>query len=301
MSKFLSKVETGKRQSPLTVVLYGKEGIGKTTFIAGAPKPIIMSEPAGTDEIDVPRLPQIKTWPEALEALDELRAEKHDYQTFGLDTADWIEPLIWDYLCAVERKKNIEAFGYGKGYIAALDEWRKLVVKLEALRERGMNLCITAHASVRTFQNPEGDNYDRWEMKVEKKAAALLREWPKAVLFAVFETFTKKARETDPKAKAFGEGARMVHTEPRPSYDAKNRYGLPPVLPLSWADFEAAARKGQTENPDELSAQIAQLIESSDEQTKAQASPALQRCGADAAKLAKLADWLRGRAGVRAA
>jgi AAA domain-containing protein len=298
MGKFLSNVTSGTRERPLSLVLYGREGVGKSTMLKYAPSPIFLCEYSGTDELDVKRLPPVDTWDDVLGAIDELRREEHQYKTFVLDTADWLEPIIWRAVCKRGVKgvpvESIEDFGYGKGYTAALDEWRRLLSLFEDLRERrGMNIAILAHAQIRTFQNPYGDNYDRYEMKLNKSASALLKEWPMAVLFATFEVATKKDSPSAKKAKAYGEGSRIIHTQPRPAWDAKSRYSLPETIAMSWQEFESAARKKSPENPDEVRSHITELIADADELTRTQAKASLARCGTDEKKLALLADWLR--------
>lgn len=298
MGKMLSGVTSGIiKQSPFRVALYGPGGIGKTTWASNAPKPIFCAEHGGTEEIDLKRMPFVRTWDEILGGVDELLRDPHEYQTFVLDTADWLEPIIWRHLCQVEKKANIEAFGYGKGYQIALDEWRYFAAKLEDLQDqRGMNVIVLAHREIKTFQNPMGDPYDRFEMKLSKQAKGFMMEWCKAVLFANFEVFTKKQNQGDRKAHAFGEGARVVYTQPRPQWDAKTRYTLPEKLPLSWQDFEKAARsRTASATPDDVKEQIKTLLEDADDVTKTQAAASLERCGGDSGKMVLLRDWLRAK------
>jgi hypothetical protein len=242
-----------------------------------------------------------ETWPEVHEALVQLGSEKHDYRTVVIDTADWLEPLIHDFVCKEGSKASIEDFGYGKGYVSALDRWRDFLGELDGLRaKRGLNVIVLAHSQVKTFRNPAGDDYDRYELKLHAKAAGLLKEWANAVLFTNYLTYAKKD-DAKGKTLGIGDGSRVVYTEHRPAWDAKNRYGLPFKIPLDWSEFERAARVGEPASFEELSAEIAKLVEASDAKTKEQALPAIERCGKDARKLSALADWLRAKAGKEAA
>lgn len=293
MSKMqLKNVKKGRLEAPLCVVLYGMEGVGKSTFAADAPNAIFLGAEDGTAHLDIARFPVPATWEECIDALDVLRDDAHDYKSVVLDTADWIEPLIHDYVCREGGKKSIEDFGYGKGYAAALDSWRELTKKLDALRAHGMHVIVLAHAQVKTFRNPVGDDYDRYELKLHGKASSLLKEWANAVLFANYKTYT---REKDGRVRAMGDGSRVVFTEHRPAWDAKNRYGLPHELPLSWADFEQGARAGEPASAQKLLGEIETLQSFVSEDVKTKAQAALTRANNDPLLLAKLADWLKSK------
>lgn len=291
----LGSVTKGRVETPLCLALYSPEGCGKSTFASQAPLPIFIGEKDGTAHLDVARFPVPGSWVDVLEAIDALQNEKHTYQTFVIDTADYLEPLIYAHVCANGGKASIEDFGYGKGYVLALDQWRILVTKLDQLREKGMHVIVLAHSQVKTFRNPTGDDFDKFEMKLHAKAAALLKEWPNAVLFANYRTYI---HEKEGRIKALGDGSRVMYTEHRPAFDAKNRYGLPFELPLSWGEFERAARAHKPADPAALKAQAGELIELLAD--KEEAIAALGRCGDDAIKLAMLVDWLRGKVSAAA-
>lgn len=240
----LSSVSRGRIQQPLRVLLYGTEKLGKSTFASEAPAPIFICAEDGTAQLDIARFPEPKTWPEIIEAIRELGTEKHDYRTLVIDSVDWAEPLLWKHICQRDGKRSIEDYGYGRGHVAALDEWRLFLAALEQLRRTAnMHVVLLAHAFVRKFSNPEGEDFDRFSLKMNEKAAGLLKEWSDAVLFANYETHAIKEKEGG-KVKGFGGGARYIYTERRAAWDAGNRFGLPPRLPLNWAEFEAGIAAG---------------------------------------------------------
>jgi AAA domain-containing protein len=159
-----------------------------------------------------------------------------------LDSLDWIEPLIWKAVCDEGKVENIEQFGggYGKGYVRALDLWRTLIKELAVLNQN-MHVLLIGHAQIKSFQDPELPTaYDRYQLKINDKAAALVREASDAVLFTRFET--ELVRATGAKAKVRGEGKRIMYTESRPGFDAKNRFDLPFVMPLDWKSFGDAIK-----------------------------------------------------------
>lgn len=292
----LTSLVKGRIERPLRAVIYGPEGCGKSTFGANAPAPIFIAAEDGTDQLDVQRFPKPTEWGDVLAALRTLLTETHPFKTVVVDTLDAIEPLIWRAIVARANKaeiKSIEDFGYGKGYAAALDEWRIMLALLDALRNKGMNVLLLAHSWIKTFKSPEAgiDDFDRYELKLNAKAAGLIKEWSDAVLFATYETLT---REKDGKVKGVSTGARLMFTNRTAAYDAKNRHSLPERLPLAWSDLDKAIRAGAV-SPDKMNDEIAGLIARVPEKVKKEATAALARAGGSHDKLALLRDWLAGQ------
>jgi hypothetical protein len=224
-------------------LIYGTEGIGKSTTASQAPKPIFVQTEDGLDQIDCHSFPRARTYPEVVAALSELYSEKHRFETVVIDSLDWLERLIWDAVCQDYGVKSIEKAdgGYAKGYTHALTQWREVLDGLDALRnERGMAVVLLAHAKVEKFEDPESVAYDRYSPRLHKHAAALVTEWCDAVLFATrkFRTESEDAgfNRTRSIAVALGTdgGERVLRTVGGPSCVAKNRYSLPAELPLSW-------------------------------------------------------------------
>jgi hypothetical protein len=245
----LSRVQRGRTPRPPRLLVYGTEGIGKSTFAAGAPRPVFIQTEDGLDEIDCAKFPLAATYDEVLAALTDLRSQEHDYESIVVDSLDWLERLIWDRVCQESNVKSIEKAdgGYAKGYTHALTYWREVIDQLNLLRgQRGMVVVLIAHAKVEKFEDPEASAYDRYSPRLHKHAAALISEWCDAVLFATrkFRTQTEDAgfnrKRTIAHALGKDGGERVLRTVGGPSCIAKNRYGLPGELPLSWAAFVAA-------------------------------------------------------------
>ncbi|CAB4169890.1 AAA domain containing protein [uncultured Caudovirales phage] len=257
----LSNVTKGKIKRPYSIVIFGADGCGKSTFASGAPNPIFLGTEQGTNNLDVTRFQTPKNWGDVNQAIDELIKEKHDYKTLVIDSLDWLEPLLHQKICVENRVNSIElaAGGFGKGYIAALNEFIAIKDKFNVLRDtKSMNIILIAHSQVITFNDPQNQTqYDRFEMKLHKKSSAMFREYVDAVLFASYQTFTSKEGNL---TKHHGDGARIMYTERRPGFDAKNRLGLPFTMDLSWDAFEKAADIGEPESSEAILARIQGLI-----------------------------------------
>ena len=239
----MQAIQRGKQPMPPRLMVYGTEGIGKSTLASNAPRPIFIQTEDGLNEIACEKFPLAASVDDVLAALTELGTEQHDYQTVVIDSLDWLERLIWDAVCREFRVSSIEKAdgGYQRGYVHALTHWRKVVDALNALRVgKGLAVILIAHAKVEKFEDPEATTYDRYSPRLHKHACALLTEWCDAVLFA-----TRKIR-TQTEDTGFGRtrtiavsvgaegGERVLRTVGGPSCVAKNRYDLPAELPLSW-------------------------------------------------------------------
>lgn len=225
----------GKLPGALKVVVYGPEGIGKSTFASQFPGPLFIDTEGSTRHMDVARTPKPTSWPMLLGLVDEVIREPSLCRTLVVDTMDWAELMCTQYVCDKYQKKSIEEFGYGKGYTYLSEEFGRLLNQLSEVVERGVHVVVTAHAKMRKFEQPdELGAYDRWEMKLSAKNAPLVKEWADMVLFASYKTYAVKTESG--KVKGQG-GERRMYTAHHPCWDAKNRFGLAPELPFDFAEI----------------------------------------------------------------
>ena len=216
------------------VVVYGPEGIGKTTLAAQFPDPLFIDVEGGSAHLDVARAEAPRSWAALLSTVDAVRAER-PCATLVIDTADWAERLCAEHVCAKNKWASIETPGYGKGYTELAEEFGRLLDKLTEVAEAGVNVVLAAHAAMRKFEQPdEAAPYDRWELKLQKKVAPLVKEWADAVLFLSYKTIVETVGEGfAAKGKARG-GKRVMYASHHACWDAKNRWGLPDESPLSF-------------------------------------------------------------------
>lgn len=232
------------------IIIYGPPKVGKTTFAAMAPNPIFLCVEDGLGQLEVDHFPLITSFDDLLEKIAILFTEEHDFQTVVLDSADWLENLIWKKVAEVQGKTSIEDIGYAKGYIFALDYWRQVLDGLGALRDhRGMMPILISHSQVKPFNNPMSDPYDRFSMKLHEKARALVEEWAECILFAGYKVHVKKvdakggANDTKGAAKVtrgMTDNQRLLFTADSPAFVAGSRYNLPAELPLDFSAFMEA-------------------------------------------------------------
>lgn len=235
-------ITRGKIAKAQKIVIYGPEGIGKSTFVSRFPGVVFIDTEGSTAHMDVYRTPTPTSWPMLLDMVKVIGAKAvpaGQVKTLAIDTADWAEMLCMRDICARRKWDGIEDAGYGKGYTYLEEEFGRLLNLLQQVVDAGCNVILAAHAQMRKFEQPdEFGAYDRWELKMEKKTAALCKEWADMVLFANYETYVIKGNNPMEKNKAQG-GRRVMYTTHHPCWDAKNRHGLPDKLPFDFAEIAA--------------------------------------------------------------
>ncbi len=229
-------ISTGKVSKPYKVIIYGPEGIGKSTFAAHFPAPLFSDTEGSTIRMDVPRIdPAPKSWEELLAQAEWVQHQPEVCETYVIDTADWAERLCQQSVVKKANKTSVEDWGYGKGYTYVAEEFGKLIDILTDIVNRGDNVVITAHAAMRKFEQPdEMGSYDRWELKMHKLISTRLKEWADMVLFVNYKTIV--VTTDSGKGKAQG-GKRVMYAVHNPCWDAKNRDGLPDEMPFEFAQI----------------------------------------------------------------
>lgn len=172
------------------LIIYGSEGIGKSTFASAFPDPLFIDTEGGTAHMDVSRIDGIQSWEELLSVVREVAAEPDVCKTLVIDTVDWAEQLCVKYICEKYKQNSLEGFGYGRGYTYLSEEFTRLLSALDGVIASGKHVVITAHAKMRKFEQPDEQGaYDRWEMKLSKQVAPLVKEWCNMLLFLNYKTY----------------------------------------------------------------------------------------------------------------
>ena len=230
-------ITTGKIKTAQKVVIYGQEGVGKSTFASKFPNPVFIDTEGSTKQLDVARFDPPSSWEMLLQQVGYIKENPSLFQTLVIDTADWAEKLCIRQVCGKAQKEGLEDFGWGKGYVYVQEEFGKLLNKLEEVIQVGVNVVVTAHAQMKKVEQPdEMGSYDRWELKLTKQCSPMLKEWADMLLFANYKTIVVNTGEK--KYKGQGGQQRIMYTTHTAAWDAKNRHNLPDVLPFDFAQIE---------------------------------------------------------------
>lgn len=233
------------------MIVYGTEGIGKSTFASQAPNPIVLDLENGMDLINIPKY-KADNFVKVLDLFSSLLSQEHNFEYVLIDSLDWLERLMISHLCHVHNAKSLvdrscKVFAYGAGEKLLLSMWNDLISILDKINQKkNMGIILTAHCDIKRFDDPLTESYDMYRIKLEKSSSNLVKEWVECILFANWKVQIEGEdmgfNKTINRAKGVG---RVLYTEKRPSFEAKNRYSLPPEMPFNWNIFAENVNKFQ--------------------------------------------------------
>jgi hypothetical protein len=234
--------ETGTNCPPPIVTVHGPAGSRKTQLAIDA-KALILQTEDGIGPRKAKAL-KIKTLADFYAVITEIATTDNGFPAVALDSLDHFAPIVAQAVCDAHGKPNIEAFGFGKGYDAEAEEWRKIFDYLERLRNRKrIPIILIAHQAVRSVNDPtQSEPYDRYEPKLNKKVNAIVKELSD-VLGCVTQVMHAKENDRG-QTRMVGAGDFQLHVSQRPAYEAKNRYAINHPLPMTWDGIMAAINKG---------------------------------------------------------
>lgn len=223
---YLDAVKTGREKVPRRTLIYGAHGVGKTTWAAGWPNPVLIPTEDGYHHIDVPHGPLIKTVAGLQQAIKDVT--ESDFGTVILDSIDWAEKLIVEELDASNFDQS-----WGKGAVEIGHRVSKLLQLLNGCRDAGKHVVLVGHQHIARIVRTDGKEYGSHTVNLTKHAARVVCEWADEVLFAETDVIVKSS-ESKFGGIAVDKGTRSLHTSSSPLFDAKNRIvGLPERFELS--------------------------------------------------------------------
>jgi hypothetical protein len=225
------KIERGISRGAARVVLYGTEGIGKSTLAARFPAAVILDTEDGTRQIDCARV-RCADWMTLQGAMVDLAGNAQGFQTVVVDSVDWAERMALEHMLRKDGKRSVEDYGFGKGFVKLAEQFSAFIGLADDLIDRGVNVVFVGHSTVKRTTPPDLDEgWDRYELKLSRQVAPLVKEWADALLFANYRT--RLVEGSDGRTRAKGGKERIVYAERTAAWDAKNRYGLGAELPMT--------------------------------------------------------------------
>lgn len=236
---------------PPVMVIYGDHKIGKSTFAAGCPKAVFLPTEDGLQTLGVDAFPLCQSFAEVIAACEQIKTTDHGYKTLVLDSLDWTERLLWKEICEQKGWEQLGDGPYGAGYKLALNGWARLIkLLIEINVQKKMMIVMIAHSKIQKFEDPERDNYDRYDLDMHEKSANLICQYTDIIGFAATKVVTQSKTEGLSKStKAKSTGERVLNLAKNAAYEAGNRYGLPEQVPLTWSALMTELKAKMTSQP----------------------------------------------------
>ena len=223
----LGSATGGKILRPQFNIVYGPEGVGKTTLASTIPKAIWIDNELGSGNVDVTRYPlSDNSFTSVCSALRDIIANgKGAYEHIVIDSVSALEVATARHVMAENGWTSIEDPGYAKGYVKAAEALEALIDIIRSATDNGFSVTMLAHAHVAGFKNPSGEDYDTYTIRADKKFAAKLFQNADNVGFMNFADLTSK-KKGELKAKAVATDGIKLHMNHSASFYAKNRLDI---------------------------------------------------------------------------
>lgn len=230
---YLDRITTGPKRGPRRTFLYGTHGIGKTTWAAKWPDPLLIDIEGGSGDIDATRISDF-TGVKDIASVVHATTDSDRFKTIVVDSIDWFEKMVQDELVADDFDDS-----FGKGTIEVGRVVSRLTGLLDKVIDSGKHVVILGHSHVKTVTRPDGSVWSRHEPRLTKYASAAVCEWSDELLFADVAV-SVQTKQVGQKKVSVGKSSstRTLHTVGSATYEAKHRAnGLNDKYDLS--DFDS--------------------------------------------------------------
>jgi len=134
---------------PPKIILYGRNGIGKSRFALKAPNPIFLDLDENIYELPVASnktlgIP-IKTYEDVMAFLGTLFNQDHEFKTLVVDSLSSLEKLVIEKVLKDSNLNSLASFQYGQGYQKMMPLWEQFLLC------NAINYCRLAQRIIAAF------------------------------------------------------------------------------------------------------------------------------------------------------
>lgn len=211
------------------LLIYGREGCGKTTLATQFPKPLIVSFEQGTNGLDNVYVAPMKTWNDWRQIGSQLcrKAELKDkFETVCIDTVDSAWDLCVKFVCGQHGVDKIGDVPYGQGYDIAKKEFSTL---FRDLTFAGFGLLFISHSTEKMVKDKDGNEFAQINPALAKKP------------YEIINKLVDITGYIDTELTGDDKGKRFIYFRQTDRFFAKSRFrGIAPRVDFSYKNIEKA-------------------------------------------------------------
>ena len=223
------KITKGKQLAPISILLHGEPGSGKSLFGHKFDTKSLFVGNECPNHYDCDKV-NVSTWEDFLITLKEIREGKADnYKTIVIDTLDGMQDIMENDLLVKYRKNMTDTIqtilgGYGKGTSLMASKFRSLITDYFVEIQKTKNIILISHSFEKTLMLKNKDTYNCIAPNLIKGVNQLFERYVDCIFYfeRVNESFGEKEGRTY-KTKYY------IHTTGDASCVAKNRFNLKQV------------------------------------------------------------------------
>jgi hypothetical protein len=209
----------------LTVLIYGRSKIGKSTWCSQSEGALFLATEPGLNALDVFQVP-ISSWDDLLAACGDIAEGKHPFKTIIIDTVDNAYRMCSEYICKKFKIEHESDLGYGKGWALINNEFHRVLTKMAFM---SYGLFLVSHSVEKEIETRTGKD-TRIVPTLPDKARKIVLGMVDLILFCDLEI--TKDEDGNPSYR------HVMRTKPSPNYEAGDRTGrLPETIDLDFRKF----------------------------------------------------------------
>lgn len=248
----LSAVTTTNPRVGIRAVIAAVEKMGKTTLLAGAPRPLLVPLEQGYVGVQMAKTPMLEKFQYVMQLLNEIesqvRAGQFPYMSLCIDSCTALERLIHQATLETDKdyggKGNKKAItmesalgGYGKAYQYANELFGMFLDKCDTLSKLGINIILTCHVFAAKVVDPTAGEYDCWDLLLHSPKnqktygkREMLTQWADLIGFLHEPMFITEGDRMN-KGVSANQG-RVLAVSRTPAYVAGNRFQMVAPIPM---------------------------------------------------------------------